>query len=354
MTNHPGDIVLKLYLDGSCTQTELQKVEAWLDEDSVHADKLEQFASRNTGDDSEMNTEQVKAGLFQQIDDEESSAADTSVQKEAPKVKKRNTRGYSEKKRTHWVAAAAIIFLMLSSLVGLYVHQSRNIEQEPVVEERSVPAGKTLNLTLEDGSKVLLNSGSSIKFNKPFSKDSREVLLTGEAFFEVEADKNRPFKVHTGSLKTTVLGTAFNVKAFPKERKVQVAVEQGRVSVERRTDNASVNKESATVLKPNQWVTFDRESKNLKKEFGNIYEMIAWKDGVVFFHNKSVNDLVPILKRWYGIDIMIENNAIKECVMHGTYKEESLENVLKAMQFALNIDYEITKETITLTGGQCK
>ncbi|MCW9707684.1 FecR domain-containing protein [Fodinibius salsisoli] len=345
MMNDPGDILLRRYLEGSCTQAEEEQIEAWLQQDSSHADRLEQFAIRNAGSSTgNIDEGHIKATLLQKIDDRTPDATADSSISSLP-----NT--YLHKKdKYQWVATAAVILLTLSASVGIYVWQSHFLDQEITYVERTMPAGKTAILTLSDGSKVHLNSESTLRFPEKFGTASRKIFLEGEAFFEVAPDEERPFKVHAGNLKTTVLGTAFNIKAFPGEQDVKVAVEHGKVSVEK----GQADSPDAMLLTRNQWAAFDKKSQKFTKESGDIRRLISWRDGVLYFHNKTVAEIVATLERWYGTEISIENEAIKSCVLHGEQQEESLENVLEAMQFALDVDYKSTEGGIIITGGRCK
>lgn len=323
---------------------EQQQIERWLKEDPKHAERLERFAARNAPA-IFVDKKCIKAKVSQGIDDQTAGKAGPSKT-----FSIRNRTRYADRKlTTRWGAAAAVILVMLSTSIGIYLTQNRTSEQEPAYVERTMPAGKTAILTLSDGSKVHLNSESTLKFPKQFGPEKREIHLDGEAFFEITADEDRPFEVHAGNLKTTVLGTAFNVKAYPGEQQTQIAVEHGKVAVEKK-DSAR----TALLINPNQWITFDRNNEELKKESGDIRRIIAWKDGILLFHDKTVAEVIEMLERWYGTDIIIENEALNNCVLHGEHKEESLENVLEAMQFALDMNYKFTEEGVRITGGRCK
>lgn len=320
------------------------QVECWLEEDVSNAERLEQFAARNS---STLTVEEgrIKAEVLQHIGDETAGWKNKSTAR-----KTRSTTAYSQRSFiTRWGAAAAVILLILSTCLGVYLMQNQDAMHGPVYVERTMPAGKIATYTLSDGSKVHLNSESTLKFPKKFGKESRKIYLEGEAYFEVTPDKDRPFEVYAGSLKTTVLGTAFNVKAFPGEQQTQIAVEHGKVTVEKE-DSAG----TPILITPNQWVTFDREREKMSRVSGDIRPIVAWKQRVLFFNGRTVGKVADMLERWYGTDIVVENEALKSCVLHGEHKEESLENVLEAMQFALDIDYRFTEQGVVITGGRCK
>lgn len=320
------------------------QVERWMEEDPSHAERLEQFAARNANM-MPIEEKHIKAKVLQRIGDRTVGKADYSK----TFVIRGTTKHSAGKSIARWGAAAAVMLLMLSTSIGIYLTQNRASEQEPVYVERTMPAGKTAILTLSDGSKVHLNSESTLRFPKQFGSKTREIYLDGEAFFEVTADEDRPFEVYAGNLKTTVLGTAFNVKAYPGEQQTQIAVEHGQVAVEKEDSTRM-----SMLVTPNQWATFDKKNKKLKKESGDIHRIVAWKEGILLFHDRTVAEVTEMLERWYGTDIAVENEALNNCVLHGEHKEESLENVLEAMQFALDMNYKFTEEGVRITGGRCK
>lgn len=320
------------------------QIERWLEEAPSHAERLKQFAARNAPA-LPLEEERIKAQILEHIGDEAADKPD-----EFSTFNTRNPGKYTRRNFTvRWGAAAAVILLIFSTSFGMYLLQEQAPEQKTAYVERTLPAGKTAIFTLSDGSKVHLNSESTLKFPKEFGEESRKIYLDGEAYFEVRSDEDRPFEVYAGSIKTTVLGTAFNVKAFPGEQQTQIAVKHGKVAVEKED---SVN--TSLLLTPNQWATFDKNQKEFQKESGDIRPIVAWKDRILFFHNKTVADAANMLERWYGTEIVVKNQALRSCVLQGEHKEESLENVLEAMKFALDMDYKFTGKKVIITGGSCK
>ena len=142
------------------------------------------------------------------------------------------------------------------------------------------PVGQKSIIYLSDGTKVVLNAESSMEFDEDFGNVTREVMLTGEAFFEVAKDANKPFIIKAGEVTTTVLGTSFNVNAYPEMNGVQVAVMTGKVAVE----NTSITGNSVS-LKPTEMVTYDAKTGAMTASAFLPEEIISWKDGIIYFKN---------------------------------------------------------------------
>lgn len=152
-------------------------------------------------------------------------------------------------------------------------------------------------MTLSDGTKVWINAESEIKYPVVFGPDKREVFITGEAFFEVVKDSLRPFIVHTPNAQTTVLGTSFNVMAYPDERHTEITLLKGAVVVEAAGRNQ--------YIKPGQQVQVDNVSKEMNCREVNAGRYASWKDGLFDFEGMKLEDLAVELSRWYDVDFFL-------------------------------------------------
>jgi transmembrane sensor len=212
---------------------------------------------------------------------------------------------------------------------------------------------------LPDGSVVTLNGGSKLEIGDDFGISNRTINLEGEAFFDVKHNKKLPFIVHTPAMDVKALGTAFNVKAYPGDKFTETSLLRGLVEV---TLNESNNRKM--LLHPNEKVQWDQsdkspgnntasgEAKNsvsgdtdslLKKLVATdagIRE-IAWKENKLIFENDSFEDIVPLLERWYGVKISIEDEAIRKYRFTGFFEKEELNTVLNLLQESRSFNYEI-------------
>lgn len=240
----------------------------------------------------------------------------------------------------HWfVIAATLLIGML--FVGLWL-TSTTVE-EPAVRQwvtRTNPAGQKSTIRLPDGSVVKLNALSSIQFPSDFT-DNRTIRLTGEAFFDVVHDSTRPFVVSTGSLHTRVLGTSFNIKA--SDEKVEVSVATGKVMV---TD--SLHQQH---LLPHEKIEYDQSARIWTHAITDLTLELAWKNDALILRNKALADLIPELESWYGVQIRVDENTIKNCRITGEFINVPLETVLKALAYENGIHYQIQNKMVTLTGG---
>ena len=216
--------------------------------------------------------------------------------------------------------------------------------------------GQKITLTLSDGTTVQMNSESVLIYPKEF-QNTREVTLKGEAFFMVTRDEQKPFIVKTGNVKTEVLGTSFNIKAFER-KSVEVTVVSGKVKVKSdvpddgETSSPVERKKNEITLLPDQQAIYHLDSNLLKKRAINAVEFIAWKEGMLKFSEVRFEEVARDLERWYGIDIAIDP-ALKECIIIGEYQNESLESILKSFEFLMDINYEFSKDGVTIHGEGC-
>ena len=244
------------------------------------------------------------------------------------------------------VAAGLILFFSFTYLV--YNILNKPSEEPSTIPlktniEKYNPPGQRSTLKLTDGSTVILNADSKLTFPKHFVADLREVVLEGEAFFEITSDASRPFIIKTGEIETIVKGTSFNVLAYPENNRIEVSVNSGLVEVCYTNQD---NKQNKLQLNPSELGVFDKEEKQLVK--GKFDKTVfAWKDGKIIFEQASFENMKDVLERWYGITIQTNRKINFGNGINGVYENESLENVLKGISFSTDIQFEI-KENIVL------
>lgn len=215
----------------------------------------------------------------------------------------------------------------------------------------SSPRGQKSLITLPDGSRVFLNSESSISYPEFFSEDKREINLIGEAFFDVTRDENRPCIIHSGNVTIKVLGTSFNIQAF-EGKDVHVTVATGKVQVDAKSKQTN-RPENQVVLTPNQQAVYNDQNGFVTTEV-NAEQFTAWKTNTLFFADTPLQDAAAILERWYNVTIEFENDKIRQCRINGQYKDQTLTGVLTSIQYMYKIDYKLTNENkIILYGKGC-
>ncbi len=218
---------------------------------------------------------------------------------------------------------------------------------EPLVYNTlNVPYGKKFEIVLSDGTHVYLNSGSSLTYPTAFyASGPRDVELTGEAYFTVESDSLRPFRVKTRELDTKVLGTQFNLSSYPDDETVQVVLVEGSLSVKRSNGFEA----SHLLLKPNQMAFYSNGHKELQLTDVDVSRYIAWKEGILYFKNEDFIHITKKLERHYNVAIEIRGDLLKSERYTGRFKTETIEEVLQGFQRIKDFAYKITNDKIILT-----
>lgn len=254
-----------------------------------------------------------------------------------------------------WIKIAAISLLLigLSSLLNMF--HVRSIENsELAYNEIIVPLGEKAQIILSDGSHVWINSASKLRYPVKFGEISREITLEGEAFFDVVKKHGKTFVVNTHDVKVNVLGTAFNVRCYPGDKKTQTTVVRGEVKVE----EVSGNRKS-TIIKPNEMATLaekapaeqqvsNRSSFTINKV--DPENLVSWKDQLLVFSGESFEDLAIKMERWYNVKIKIDNEELKAERYNGKFvHNETVYQVLEAIKVTTPITFRVEKDTIIIS-----
>lgn len=225
---------------------------------------------------------------------------------------------------------AAVILLAL--LAGTLIPTGKKVSTDvPLFSEINVPLGQMSNVTLYDGTRVWLNSGTSLKYASDFGKNSRKVILDGEAFFKVKPDE-MPFKIQLKNSEIEVLGTSFNAISFSGEDFSQVTLVEGLVKM-----NTLEGKEIVR-MEPSQQITISGNMKeiNLKTVDTGFYQ--SWTDGKIVFHEERLADITERLERWYNVEIRFSNPEIGELRFSGTIlKNKPFDQIIKAFELLLPV-----------------
>jgi transmembrane sensor len=209
-------------------------------------------------------------------------------------------------RRTFKIAATVIVVLGLGLTIYLVQDQVKQTNSVvlPLTDWglKNTDSGEKLTFRLPDGTVVKLNSSSKLSFPTKFRKDRREVELEGEAFFEVAKDSQRPFIIRTNNIRTSVLGTSFNIKAYPESNLIAIAVVTGKVKVEKVGIQVRDQAENVIYLYPSRKATYVKgENQLIESDFVTEQE-IGWKQGIIYFKDASESDVFERLERWYGVD----------------------------------------------------
>ena len=228
---------------------------------------------------------------------------------------------------------AGVLLIPILLLMVIHNYKETSLKKLSWVEIKA-PAWTRAQFSLPDGTVGWLNGNSSIKYNENFNAD-RQVFLTGEAFFDVFKDKERPFVVNTNEVNLKVLGTRFNIESYENENIVEVVLETGSLEFSDKTLNRSYT------MKPNDLVLYDKSHKDFTTEVVHPQKYLSWTEGKLVFRNDPLDVIARRLERWYDIDVELEAGSTENIRWRATFIDEDLEEVLKIMKRSLPINYKI-------------
>lgn len=240
------------------------------------------------------------------------------------------------------IAAAAVI------LLGVALWQYPNFSGGEMIERETIAQEKT-TIDLPDGSKIWLNQNSSLQYEKSF--DKRIVYLEGEAFFEVAKKNGQSFEIFAGDSKTKVLGTSFNVRAYPDENKVEIAVESGKVDFSAENDT-----QENVLLTKGEFATYTKSNQEVEKLTFTKLNAAAWKKGTLQFDDSKLEEVIESLERYYDIEIKVSNNKIYNCTWNNTdiHEKPVLEDLISTLEFTNGLKIERTSDTtFNISGKGC-
>ena len=326
MRSDMAKILLDRYLKGETSVTENRLVEDWLETNNYSAAQWNQL--------DEPQRKQQLTKVFDTIK--------ATISTEKPKVVKL-------KSRLQWLKIAAAVAILVIS-VTIYWERKfmQSIFNPAQLTSMQTMGNEKKQVILPDGSKVWINSDSELRYPKTFDGKTREVYLSGEAYFDIAHDRDHPFIIHTGSIATTVLGTAFNIRANMIKKIVEVTVTRGKVSV--------ANSEKVlAVLTPNQQLSFDINKDRGEQQQVNVQKVIAWQKSDLYFDDVNFEEAVVKLQNHFNVRINFANDQLKNCRFTGTnLNNEKLEKILNVMCAINQASYQKQPDgSILIDGPGC-
>ncbi len=223
----------------------------------------------------------------------------------------------------------------------LPVNKRSDVLQDIVYNKLSVPKGGEYRIELEDGTKVWINSASRLRYPVVFSSNSREVYLEGEAYFEVQRDVDRPFIVHSGEQKVTVLGTSFGISCYASEANDYTTLVSGKVKVDFERGKQSF------MLEPGMQVAYNKESGIAIEKKVDVAEFVAWKNGKYIFNQKRLEDILSTLSRWYDFEVFYRNEDVKEVLFSGELRRfDDFSYLLRLIERTSDVKFVIDKKVV--------
>lgn len=246
-------------------------------------------------------------------------------------------------KRINWYRVAAV--LAISLLIGNLLVQNFK-PQEPVYITSIAPRGSVSQTILPDGTMVYLNAGSEIKYDVNTQSKQRDVFIRGEAWFDVERNEEKPFVVHTPYYDVKVLGTQFCVKTYDDDENVITTLEKGSIQI---ATSEKLKLQKDIVLKPGEQLVYNKTERRLiHKQNVETRLFTSWKDNKLIFLQMSFGQLVQLLERRYGVDIVVADESILEEHFTGTIKNESILEILNIIQHTHPIQYKLEGQKVVI------
>lgn len=328
----PGWDILGKYLNNEASANEQEAVETWVNQSDANREDLEK-----TGQMLEHARLVYKQKYFNPEKGWQKVAGKALT--DEPKISPHKFIRKEAMAKFYKYAAVVLIALLLGA-TGYYIGFRNPVHE--IYSEVISPQNQVINeYILPDGSVVTLNSNSKIEFPKRFTGNIREVTLTGEAYFDVTPNPEKPFVINAGSARVEVLGTSFNVSVYPENEKVEVIVESGKVQVSRKKERTP-EKSDKVLLNPGEKGTFIQKENKLEKSLNTDRNYLAWKTHNLVFQETPLKEVVEYLKKVYHIDIQLENKQLNELVLTAEFNKKPVDFILNVVQitFDLNLKTE--------------
>lgn len=242
------------------------------------------------------------------------------------KIKAQKKQVRRKKNITFFYRAAAVIAIPVLLAIGWFSGTEFDTNQTYSLCEVSAPKGQVAECVLTDGTKVWLNAGSTIQYNPTLSGMNRIVKLSGEAYFKVTKNRHKPFIVKTPNIQVKVLGTSFNVKAYPGEDETETTLEEGRIEL----TLSDYPNQNPVELKPGEHAVYNPSQHKFKVEKTDTYLLTAWRDGKYIFKDADLNTLIQQLEKLYDVRIYLKHEEMGSIRFRGTF--EYKQNILDALE----------------------
>ncbi len=344
MSRHNFHTLLSRYRSGECTEREKRLVEGWFS-----------MLDENVSERSQEENRQLEEKLWKAI----------QGRRELSKI-----RPFSFASGWKWAVAAVVIFTLagwalyrivpVNETAGMREAVMHSVSVTPM--EKVTTGADDKLVILPDGSEIRLSAHSSLEYPPSFDGDKREVLLTGKAFFKVVSNPAKPFFVYSGEIVTRVLGTSFWIDGSDPAKAIEVSVVTGKVTVSKRAEADLLTTgpvKGGVILTANQKVKFSGKSDLF--ELGLVEEPVPLLPGEseapaeesFVFEDTPISEVIEKLENAYGIEIILENNALKGCLFRGDITRQPLFNKLDLLCSAGNATYEIRGTRVLVSGEGC-
>jgi len=310
------------------TAEDIEKLQKWLDADASHREELKRWlVAWDLGVAAEAAVKINPEDAYQKFK--------TRIESEA-KIIPLNSKNNQKIPLYATIARIAAIFVVSFSL-GMFTHNyfTKNKVEEIAYVEKFVPLGSQSEVRLSDGTIVSLNAGSTLRYSTDYGISQRKVYLSGEGHFKVAQQANTPFTVHTAKANITVLGTEFNIRAYPDEDLKETTLIVGKISIDKGADHPIV------FLEPGQKLSLTSSEVIITQLDPEAAQAKAsWKDQEWRIETVTLQDLAVKLNRRFNVNIQVDER-VKDVYFSGTFIDGTLEQILQVVRVATGVNYRI-------------
>ena len=307
--------LFRQYLNNTCTRKEFEEFFSYINEAS-HNELIRELIKKAYDETGQPNSSLTYVDERGNLVLTEPTWNERSIAKARPQ----------KKNRVIITMAATVVVLMAGFTWFMYQPVSKqSVVLTQGLAKKMTGRSEYRYLLLPDSTQVWLNAASTLEYPQQFAPGKREVYLTGEAYFDVKHADKQPFLIHTGKVTTMVLGTAFNIKAYPGRENITVAVSRGKVRV-------NYNEEEVATLTQGQQVKVNNANETVVQKKMTIPEAAPWQQGNLVYDDETISDIVADLERNYDVTIRVQSETVaNEHISTSFRREIGIENALKVL-----------------------
>lgn len=321
--------LISSYLSGNASKEDIALLEEWVLADEEHRMIFRKY--KEAWIFSGMKDDPVQVNIAQQWEKTADQLFSNPKIVKLPVQKKRSLRPI-------WSAAAAIALLVIAGIWWFNGGASNDTLQ--VMAKTNILESK-----MPDGTLISLNQNATITYTNDYGAADRRVTLDGDAFFDVERDPGHPFIIQTPEVEIKVLGTSFYVDARKEQDEIQVIVKTGVVEVNSGSEKVQ--------LKANETGVFSKKTKTLVKITTKDVNYLAWKTDALIFEDTNLEEVIFAINRKFHSQLSLQNPALKKCLLTATYKDKTLDHIIRILEQTLNLEATKKADQIILSGESC-
>ncbi|MFC1556124.1 FecR family protein [candidate division KSB1 bacterium] len=340
MTNIPDDTILAGYLSGECSDADKAIVEQWLHEDPNNRILLDRLKKLwESGPENRVSWDKEKLWLKIAGKTGISASTENKIASTLPFLKGIFTSKFVR------AAAVLLVFLLIPYIYRLTIGNPQNDSNIYAMLEEHVAYGEIKTVELPDGSKVTLDAGSELFYPETFEGDAREVQLNGEGYFDIKPDSEQPFIVHANNAVVKVLGTQFNLRAWPESEVVRLLVAEGKVAFR----SSRYTEKDTVIVKRGQLSALYSDNRLIRPINVDIDSYPGWQERKFDFNDTALGEILSQIERWFNVEIILTESEYENIRLTIHMEYRPLDDVLGLIETLTKLQYTREGNTITFT-----